>query len=176
MYKRQFPASPAERCGLLEGDTILTIRGEEVTKPGDVAAAVATLPPGAQMEMEILRGGRRLKKVAALADTTILEDGPDASRYLFGETSLRNANFPEIIQHDTALDPSMMGGPVVDLDGRLVGLNIARVNRYTSYTLPTHVFADEVLDTIEQDRARARAVGASLPFPGGPLGSARTQP
>ncbi len=38
--------------------------------------------------------------------------------------------------HDTVLQAAQCGGPVVDLDGRTIGLNIARADRTASYAIP----------------------------------------
>ena len=43
-----------------------------------------------------------------------------------GPLSERRAGFPAALQHDTVLQPNQCGGPVVDLDGKTVGINIAR--------------------------------------------------
>ena len=56
-----------------------------------------------------------------------------------GALSLRNANFPAVLQHDTVLTPAMVGGPLVTLDGTAVGINIARAGRVESYALPADV-------------------------------------
>src|SRR5439155_7764402 len=46
-------------------------------------------------------------------------------------------NFPTILQHDTVIKPTDCGGPLVDLDGRVVGINVARAGRVESYALPS---------------------------------------
>jgi serine protease Do len=48
----------------------------------------------------------------------------------------RRGGFPQILQTDMALKPSDCGGPVVDLDGRTIGINIARAGRVESYAIP----------------------------------------
>jgi serine protease Do len=53
-----------------------------------------------------------------------------------GPISLRRTNFPNVLQHDTVLQPEQCGGPVVDLDGNVVGINIARAGRVESYAVP----------------------------------------
>jgi serine protease Do len=40
------------------------------------------------------------------------------------------------MQHDTVLQPNQCGGPLVNLDGKAVGINIARASRVASYALP----------------------------------------
>jgi S1-C subfamily serine protease len=54
-----------------------------------------------------------------------------------GPVSKRKDNFPMIIQHDISLPPTAMGGAVLDLDGKALGINVARVDRVTTYALPT---------------------------------------
>ncbi len=53
-----------------------------------------------------------------------------------GRISHRRAGFPQAIQHDTVLTPEMCGGPVVDLSGKAVGVNIARAGRVETYAVP----------------------------------------
>jgi S1-C subfamily serine protease len=173
---RVFPASPAERCGLLPRDILLVVHGKEVSSPRDVIAAITALPPGGVLELEIARAGRRLRKTASLSDTSILEAPFDFGRYLNGRTSLRNVDFPEVIQHDTAIDPALLGGALVDLEGRLVGINIARVNRFTTFALPVRTFGKALEAVIEADRASRRGLGVSLLSPAGPVGSAKSRP
>src|SRR5690606_17538087 len=56
-----------------------------------------------------------------------------------GPLSERRTGFPLALQHDTVLTPQECGGPLVDLDGRCVGINIARAGRVNSYALPASV-------------------------------------
>ena len=44
-----------------------------------------------------------------------------------------------ILQHDSVLKPSECGGPLVDLDGKVVGINIARAGRTETYAIPSEV-------------------------------------
>src|SRR5262249_32977705 len=50
--------------------------------------------------------------------------------------SKRSTDFPDVIQHDTALMASDCGGPLVDLSGKVVGINIARGGRTETYAAP----------------------------------------
>ena len=56
-----------------------------------------------------------------------------------GPVSKRKDNFASILQHDLPLSKEMMGGGLFDLDGNCLGINIARVDRVTSYSLPVSV-------------------------------------
>jgi serine protease Do len=51
-----------------------------------------------------------------------------------------------VLQHDTDLFPHQCGGPLFDISGNAVGLNIARAARITSYAIP----ANAVLRVFEE--------------------------
>jgi serine protease Do len=62
-----------------------------------------------------------------------------------GPVSPRASDFPAVYQHDTIVAPNQCGGPIVDLDGHALGINIARAGRTETYALP----ADLILPLIE---------------------------
>ena len=51
--------------------------------------------------------------------------------------SNRRGGFPAILQHDSGLRPDACGGPLVDIDGKAVGINIARAGRTETYAIPS---------------------------------------
>ena len=57
-----------------------------------------------------------------------------------------------MIQHDTVLYPDECGGPVVDTQGRFVGLNIARAGRVVSYALPASSVTTDIADMLREAR------------------------
>jgi serine protease Do len=60
--------------------------------------------------------------------------------------SSRRGGFPKVIQHDTVLSPNQVGGPLVDLEGNILGLNIARAGRVETWALPA-----DVLEAVYKD-------------------------
>jgi S1-C subfamily serine protease len=68
------------------------------------------------------------------------------NQLMSGSTSRRRVGFSEIIQHDIPLEAEFMGGPVLGLNGKALGINIARANRAETYLLPS----EEVLVSIER--------------------------
>jgi serine protease Do len=65
---------------------------------------------------------------------------------LGGELTRRRFGFPSALQHDTVLSPAECGGPIVDLEGRVVGFNIARAGRTESYALPVAEVNQRLVD------------------------------
>ncbi|MFM8932914.1 MAG: hypothetical protein ACKOS8_13695, partial [Gemmataceae bacterium] len=72
----------------------------------------------------------------------------DIQNSMGGKLSQRRTAFPKILQHDTTLAPEVCGGPLVDLDGKAVGVNIARAGRVESYALPSELVKKLIPDLI----------------------------
>ena len=47
--------------------------------------------------------------------------------------------FPTILQHDSVLAATDCGGPILYLEGRVVGINICRAGRVETYAVPAEV-------------------------------------
>jgi S1-C subfamily serine protease len=65
-----------------------------------------------------------------------------------GKFSERRSGFPRVLQHDILGSKSVVGGPLLDLDGRCLGMNIARANRAESFAIPVEelkTIADRML-------------------------------
>ena len=68
----------------------------------------------------------------------------DFQNALGSELSKRRSGFPTVLQHDTVVRPADCGGPLLDLDGRALGVNISRAGRTESYAIPSEVVASLV--------------------------------
>ena len=68
--------------------------------------------------------------------------------------STRRGGFPVILQHDSGVAPENCGGPLVDLDGKVVGINIARAGRTESYALPAEAVKG-LIEGLKTNRASA---------------------
>jgi len=58
--------------------------------------------------------------------------------------SLRRHGFPAVFAHDGRLSPSQCGGPVVNLAGEVIGLNIARADNTRTLAIPAGVLKELV--------------------------------
>ncbi len=132
--------SAAERFGLKKADIIVAINDETVAQPTDLSSVLRTKQPGDVVSLSVKRGDATLALRVVLGNRE--EDNPDNQRSvdqntMSGEISKRRDNFPFAFQHDSVLTPEECGGPLVDLDGRVIGINISRAGRVNSYALPT---------------------------------------
>lgn len=152
--------SPAEAAGLKEGDVLLRIAGENASDFQRVHDIIKQRQPGETLELHILRNKQEEICRVRLASRTKVLDNWNGEDFANGGVSLRNDNFPEVLQHDIPLLPTDMGGPVATLEGKIVGINIARVDRVTTFALPVEAFWTETQQWIHADRHPPKAVPA----------------
>jgi serine protease Do len=60
--------------------------------------------------------------------------------------SNRTNGFPVVLQHDSVVLPTDCGGPLVDLQGRVIGINIARAGRVESDAVPSETIRPLLAD------------------------------
>lgn len=54
-----FEGHPAQKAGIIPGDVILKVEGRLVDTPAALARAIAGIPPGKKVEIEVVRDGKR---------------------------------------------------------------------------------------------------------------------
>jgi serine protease Do len=140
------PDSGAEKAGILANDIIVRLDGRDVKNRDDLREAILDFRVGAQVTVLVKRGDEELELRATLGRRP--QVGPpsrgETMNAMGGPLSARSTGFAAVLQHDTVLKPSECGGPLVNLRGEVIGINIARAGRTESYALP----ADEVLKVI----------------------------
>ena len=152
--------SPAEAAGLKTEDVLLTIAGEKVADFRRVHDIVNKRQPGETLELRYLRDKKEETCRVRLASRTKVLDNWNGEDFANGGISLRSDNFPEALQHTIPLLPTDMGGPVATLEGKVMGINIARVDRVTTFALPVEAFWPEAQQWIHADRHPPKAVPA----------------
>lgn len=142
------PKSAAEKAGLLAKDIITKVNGKEVKGRQKLVETIGGFQPGEKVDLVVKRGDAELDIAITLGSRAALMHGERAEfqNSLGGPLSDRRAGFPSVIQHDTVLRPSECGGPLVDLDGKAVGINIARAGRVESYALPVSAVKSVLAD------------------------------
>lgn len=124
----------ADRAGLKADDRIVSVNGDPIRDYQSLQDKVRSLEPGLPVTIEYVRAEDLRKKTFPLGDDSWTE-GDERNRRMSGPVSSRRAGFEEVFQHDSPVNPKAIGGPVVNLDGKVVGMNIARTDRVTTYAL-----------------------------------------
>ena len=138
------PEGAAERAGMRVGDIILSINGEEILNFRQLQKLIIALKPEQRVKVQIERGGTAKELELSLgsrSEIAKIRNGLDQRQLdqtaLMGSSLSRNASgYPNAVQSDLALQAEDAGGPVIDVSGNLVGLNIARAERVSTYMIP----------------------------------------
>jgi serine protease Do len=129
----------AARAGLRSGDVITAVNDVEISNREHLVRTVGEFRAGSTLTIHYQRDGETKEtQVQLIAEDSATRTGPRRRRssQAFGDLSARADEFDLAIQHDTVLQPGQCGGPLVNLDGEVVGINIARAGRVASYALP----------------------------------------
>lgn len=131
--------SAADDAGILPGDIIAEIKGEKVKGFFELSNRLRRLQKGEIPEVKVIRDGRSFTARPVLQGREIPETRSqrlDQMDRMSGSRSMVRGNFGNVLQSDMELEATDSGLPVVDLEGRIVGMVIARQGRISTLILP----------------------------------------
>jgi serine protease Do len=139
------PNTPADEIDLMVGDIITKIDEVEIKNWDDLRKTLGQYDPKDEVTLTVLRGNKEMKIKAVLGDREKLQgslfpqqDRSAMQNNMGSRPSQRRKDFPMAFQHDLGLNKTTCGGPVVNLNGQVVGINIARAGRVDSFALPVN--------------------------------------
>jgi serine protease Do len=129
--------SGAQQAGLEKGDIILTIEGADIKKIEDIAEVLKDRKAGSTVKVTYRRGKTEFTaEIRLSAKGEMFDDTMNRNDMMSGDYSKRRSGFPRVMQHDILGSNRVTGGPLLDLEGRCIGMNIARANRAESFAIP----------------------------------------
>jgi serine protease Do len=128
--------SGAEKADLKKGDQLISIDGQEVGKMEDLTKVMEGKSAGGTVKVAIKRGKEKLEMDVLLSARKELFEEMDRNDMMSGNFSKRRSGFPRVIQHDVLANRETMGGPVLNFEGKVIGMNIARANRAETFAIP----------------------------------------
>lgn len=146
------PGCAARRAGLQRGDILLTVDGREIRGPRGLVRVLSDYRAGDLVDVRYVRDGRERDVLVRLGSRWSITSTEHETGNMMVPVSRRDTGFGRVIQHDSLVTQEECGGPVVDLEGRFVGMNIARSDRTKIFALP----ADTLLASIERMRQANR--------------------
>lgn len=129
------PGSAAARAKMKKDDIIVRVEDKTVAEPADLKKILEGYKPGDTVVVAVKRGENELELKVKLGARSDFDRGEFQNK-MGSNLSNRRTGFPMVIQHDMVLKPTDCGGPLVDLDGNVLGINIARAGRVETWTLP----------------------------------------
>lgn len=132
--------SGALRAGVKVGDQVLQIDGSVIGTTNKAIEAIRKHRHGSTMKLTVKRGEKEMSLNVTLGRR------PDFSstrqkmmEKSAGRLSDRRTDFGTVFQHDGPIDPEHCGGPIIGLDGKAMGINIARAGRTAAYAIPASI-------------------------------------
>jgi len=142
---RLTPDGVAQKTGLKVDDVIFEINGKAVTTQTSLREVLRTFKGGSAIELKVKRGGED-KAFKLTLDGPPKEPRGDMQNSMGTTLSARRIDFPLVLQTDMVVDAKDCGGPVVDLEGNVLGINIARAGRVETWVLPGEVIRPLLAD------------------------------
>lgn len=134
-------SSAAEACGIQVDDIITRIGKSTINGRDELVEVVSSHSPGDTISLQVVRKSQKVLMQATLGKKTQVRTSSlrSRNRRFSRGFSQRRRGFQSAIQHDSIISRSDCGGPVVDLLGNVVGLNIARAERTKTLALTNDV-------------------------------------
>ena len=131
------PGGPASSAGLATGDVIYELNGKKVDSQSGLRELLDSFKGGDEIAVKAKRKGESKDFKVKLG--TVPPDRSDMQNSMGSTLSNRRTGFPQVLQTDLVVDAKDCGGPAVDLDGNVLGINIARAGRVETWVLPSEV-------------------------------------
>lgn len=142
------PNSAAAKAGLKKDDVVIAVAGNATPDAETLIRTVQKFKAGETITLSVRRGEAEMDLKATLGKRPAGANRGDIQNNMGSKLSKRKTGFPVILQHDAILLPEDCGGPVVDLDGNVIGLNICRWGRVESYVVPAEAIRPVLNDLI----------------------------
>jgi S1-C subfamily serine protease len=158
--------SPADQAGLEVGDIILNLNEKVVGSMTEFRSLLTTMKPGDEVNVLYSRKGESINVTLKLGSRPAVGQFPqrrlEVMERMGGEISDVRDDFPAVIQTDMVLNPEECGGPVLDLQGNVVGIAAARAGRIRSYVIPSA----SILAMLERQPVAPNLAKVQKPEPG----------
>jgi serine protease Do len=159
------PGTAASKAGLKVSDVILSVSGVTVNDPEEFQSEMSKRRPGDQISLHVRRGEQELDLDATLQQRPPGDNRSDIQNHMGSELSARRSGYGTILTHDSVVRPADCGGPLVDLDGNVIGINISRAGRTESWAIPTEVI-EVVLADLKSGKLAPNLTAAAPPGSG----------
>jgi len=177
--------SPADHAGLRPGDLVVAVDNKAIKGSMEMSNILQKLVPGSNVLVRYRRGNQTRTTNVILGSRPRELDASRVPKKRLDQMQRMGAvpnqirtDFPSVIQSDMPIQPNdtpddprddftnECGGPVVDLDGNVVGLLIARGSRIKTFIIPTFTL-QQLLRTqpahLQRTRPRAQTARHTPP-------------
>lgn len=163
------PEYGAAEAGLRSGDVILKVNERKISGLQELKNALSGKSPGDKVTLLIETAGKERNVEVLLSNRPVLGQFAggrlNAMERMGGELNRIRDSFSRVVQSDMKIQANQIGGPVVDLEGRVVGITMARADRTRTYIMGSAAVMDllkKKTDTIAEARAKTEKLRTEL--------------
>ena len=153
------PDSGAASAGLKPGEVILKVGDRPVSGLMELKNSLVGLNPGSKVTIRVRSGDKERDVDVLLGNRPDLPNFPgqrlQQMERMGGAISRVRDSFTRVIQSDMRPRPNQIGGPVADLQGRVIGITLARADRTRSFIMPSAA-VQKLLETAPRDPSLAQ--------------------
>lgn len=158
------PEYGAASAGLQAGDVILKVDDRDVSGLFELKNALSMKQPGDTVNILIDSAGKERSVEVLLSNRPVTGQFAggrlNQMERMGGEPSKVRDGFSKVVQSDMGIQSDRIGGPVVDLEGRIVGITMARADRTRTYIMGSESVLNLLkgeYDTVADARAKQAA-------------------
>ena len=156
-----FEDSGAKAAGLKSGDLVVRCDDKDITSSGSLQYQIRQRKPGEEVTLRILRDDKPETVKVTLTHPFGMFLSQFAHQNRMGtDLSKRADGYQEVFSHDSDVRPEECGGPLLDLDGKVIGINIARAGRTETMALPVSV-VEQALERLQKQVPESKPINVS---------------
>jgi membrane-associated protease RseP (regulator of RpoE activity) len=153
------PDSGAAAAGLKTGDIILKVGERPISGLMELKNSLVGVSPGSKVTLRVRSNNKERDAEVLLGNRPDLPNFPGQRLHqmerMGGPISSVRDSFTRVIQSDMRPRPDQIGGPVADLQGRVIGITLARADRTRSFIMPAAA-VQKLLETAPRDPSLAQ--------------------
>jgi membrane-associated protease RseP (regulator of RpoE activity) len=151
------PEYGAAEAGLQAGDVILKVNDRTISGLQELKNSLSDKHPGEKVTLSVATAGKERSVEVVLSNRPVFGqfsgDRLNQMEVMGGKPNRVRGGFSRVVQSDMQIESNQVGGPVVDLQGRVVGITMARADRTRTYVMGSGAVMDllkEKPDTIAE--------------------------
>lgn len=126
----------AHAAGIRKGDVLVEADEKKVSAIEELVEILKGHHTGSQVLIQAMRGDEKMEFSVRLMPSHQMKPPPNRNDMMSGDFSERRSDFPRVVQHSILGNSTSVGGPLLNLEGQCIGMDIARANRAESFAIP----------------------------------------
>jgi serine protease Do len=163
------PEYGAAEAGLQAGDVILKVDDRTISGLLELKNSLSDKHPGEKVTLSVATAGRERSLEVTLSNRPVFGqfsgERMNQMEVMGGQPNRVRGGFSRVVQSDMQIESNQVGGPVVDLEGRVVGVTMARADRTRTYLMGSEAVMDLLKgkpDTVAEARTKSELMKQQL--------------